>query len=169
MNYSTINTTWVSCTDSFRYWGNPLPETLSSELRAEFIFRIAVNAIRCPFVILLNILFIVAVKTKRQLRTNSNMSLACLATTDLVVRLLFNLCTKDLGERGTICHTLAKIRTTISSIVLPIVLNQLKKWFKGNFSPHLRHYCVTYARTIKSHCLNMETPKIRQKNPRPRS
>ena len=87
MDNSTISTTSVSC-GSDPYLGLPIPERLSPELRAVFTFRIAVNAISCPFVILLNILVMVAVKTKRQLRTKSNVSLACLATTDLVVGLL---------------------------------------------------------------------------------
>ena len=84
MIYTTINITSASC-GPVSYFGIPFPKTLSSELRAVFIFRIAVNAVSCPFVILLNILVMVAVKTKRQLRTKSNVSLACLATTDLIV------------------------------------------------------------------------------------
>jgi len=47
-----------------------------------------VNALTCPVIILLNILVMVAVKTKRQLRTKSNIALACLSTTDLIVGLL---------------------------------------------------------------------------------
>ena len=66
----------------------PIAETLSPELCFVFIFRIAVNVISCPLVVLLNILVMVAVKTKRQLRTKSNVSLVCLATTDLVVGLV---------------------------------------------------------------------------------
>ena len=87
MNNSTVNITSVSCR-SDPYLGMPIPERLSPELRAVFILRIAVNALSCPFVILLNILVMVAVKTNRRLRTKSNVSLACLATTDLVVGLI---------------------------------------------------------------------------------
>ena len=87
MNYTTLNDTSVSCA-SVPYLRMPIPERLSPELRAVFIMRITVNALSCPFVILLNILVMVAVKTKRQLRTKSNVSLACLATTDLVVGLV---------------------------------------------------------------------------------
>ena len=77
----------VSCT-SVPYLRIATPERLSPELRDVFILRITVNAISCPFVILLNILVMVAVKTNRQLCTKSNVSLACLATTDLVVGLV---------------------------------------------------------------------------------
>ena len=92
-----------------------IAERLFSELRAVFIFRITVNAISCPVVILLNILVIVAVKTNRQLRTKSNVSLACLATTDLVVGFVVQplqiVHYRFLLSSGTgiICSTLAKI------------------------------------------------------------
>ncbi|KAJ7355089.1 hypothetical protein OS493_027878 [Desmophyllum pertusum] len=85
MNHTTVNTTSLSCGLAFL----PVHSTrISPELRAVFIFRIAVNALTCPLIILLNILVLVAVKTKRQLRTKSNVALACLATTDLVVGLV---------------------------------------------------------------------------------
>ncbi|CAH3132806.1 unnamed protein product [Pocillopora meandrina] len=48
----------------------------------------ALNIFTCPLAILLNGLVIVAVKTKRYLRTKSNISLACLATTDFAVGLI---------------------------------------------------------------------------------
>ena len=60
----------------------------SSHLSAVLIARIVVNALTCPLIAVLNILVIVAVRTKPQLRTKSNIALACLATTDLVVGLV---------------------------------------------------------------------------------
>ena len=48
----------------------------------------ALNIFTFPFAILLNNLVIVAVKTNRRLRTKSNISLACLATTDFAVGLI---------------------------------------------------------------------------------
>ena len=61
---------------------------ISPDLGAVFITRIVVNALTCPLIIVLNILVMAAVKTKQQLRTKSNIALACLATTDLVVGLV---------------------------------------------------------------------------------
>ena len=60
----------------------------SSDLSAVLIARIVINALTCPLITVLNILLLVAVKTKPQLRTKSNIALACLATTDLVVGLV---------------------------------------------------------------------------------
>jgi len=68
-----------------------LPQNLAKsfpDLGAVFITRITVNALACPLIIVLNILVMVAVKTKPQVRTKSNIALACLATTDLVVGLV---------------------------------------------------------------------------------
>ena len=119
MNHTNINTTAVSC-GSVPYLPLPIAERLSPELRAVLIFRITVNAISCPFVILLNILVMAAVKTNRRLRTKSNVSLACLATTDLVVGLVVqplqiirhSLMLK--GETGIVCSTLAKIAVAVN-------------------------------------------------------
>ena len=82
MNHTTVKTTLLSCGAAFL----PInPTKTSPELRAVFIGKLVVNALTCPLIILLNVLMMVAVKTKRQLRSTSNVALACLATTDLVV------------------------------------------------------------------------------------
>ena len=84
MNFSTLNRTIIT---GFRFL--PLnPENISPDLRAVSIVGIAVNALTSPVIILLNILVMVAVTSKPQLRTKSNIALACLATTDLLVGLL---------------------------------------------------------------------------------
>ena len=69
-------------------------------------------------------------KTNRQLRTKSNVSLACLATTDLVVGLVvqpfeivhYSFMLK--GETDIICSTLAKVRTafTIKCVITSLNL-----------------------------------------------
>jgi len=85
MNFTTVNPTVIRCGLAFP----PIhPKNISPDLRAVSIITIIVNALTCPLIILLNILVMVAVKNKRQLRTKSNIALACLATTDLVVGLL---------------------------------------------------------------------------------
>ena len=85
MNHSTFNTNISRC-------GNTLNSinlaNISSNFRAVLIVRTVVNAVTCPLIILLNILVMVAVKTKPQLRTKSNLALACLSTTDLAVGLV---------------------------------------------------------------------------------
>ena len=85
MNSSKFNITFPRCGFSL----SPVnPENISSDVRVVFITRIVLNALTCPLIIVLNILVMVAVKTKPQLRTNSNIALACLSTTDLVVGLV---------------------------------------------------------------------------------
>ena len=82
MNHTTENTTFLGCAFAF------LPIDPAARIQAVLNIRVAVNALTCPLIILLNILVMVAVKTKRQLRTKSNIALACLATTDLMVGLV---------------------------------------------------------------------------------
>ena len=111
MNHTLDRATGFKC-------GYPLlpinPAKISPDLGPVFIVRIAVNALTCPLIILLNILVIVTVKTKRQLRTKSNIALACLATTDLVVGLAVQplyIASSDLlfqGKTDTFCSLLNK-------------------------------------------------------------
>ena len=82
MNHTTFNTDIPRCGNSL-YSINPA--NISSDFRAVLIVRIVVNSLTCPLIILLNILVMIAVNTKPQLRTKSNIALACLSTTDLVV------------------------------------------------------------------------------------
>ena len=49
-----------------------------------FIFLI-LNILSCPVIIVMNVLVILAVKTRHQLQNNHNILLACLAGTDLLV------------------------------------------------------------------------------------
>ena len=82
MNHTTFNTTASSC-------GGYLDlENISLDLRAVLIVRIVVSALTCPLTTVLNILVMVAVKNTRELRTKSNVALACLSTTDLIVGLV---------------------------------------------------------------------------------
>ena len=58
MNYTSISTASVTC-GSVSYLSIPISETISPELRVVSIFRIAVAALSCSFVILLNNHFVV--------------------------------------------------------------------------------------------------------------
>ena len=82
MNHTAFNTTASSC-GGYIDLGN-----ISLDLRAVLIVRIVVSAFTCPLTTVLNILVMVAVKTTRQLRTKSNVALACLSTTDLIVEVV---------------------------------------------------------------------------------
>ena len=62
-----------------------LTEDYLLETSIFFLMAITLNIAGCPFTILMNVLVIVAVKTRRQLQTNYNVLLACLAVTDLLV------------------------------------------------------------------------------------
>ena len=86
MNFTAVNRTLISCGLPFL----PIyPENISLDLCVVFIIRIVVSSLTCPLTIGFNIQVMVAVKIKPlQLRTKSNIALACLATTDLVVGLL---------------------------------------------------------------------------------
>ena len=61
---------------------------ITSDVYSVLAITTALNIFTFPSAILLNSLVIVAVKTKRHLRTKSNISLACLATTDFAVGLI---------------------------------------------------------------------------------
>lgn len=49
------------------------------------VFISVISAITCPLTAFMNALIIIAVKTKRRVRTKSNIALACLSTTDLAM------------------------------------------------------------------------------------
>ena len=52
------------------------------------IIIIIINAITCPFTVVLNVLVIMAVKRRRRLQSRTNILLACLAATDAVTGLV---------------------------------------------------------------------------------
>ena len=58
---------------------------ISSEVYCWLVFITVVSIITCPVTTVLNALIMVAVKTKNQVRTKSNIALACLSSTDAVM------------------------------------------------------------------------------------
>ncbi|KAJ7353852.1 hypothetical protein OS493_032127 [Desmophyllum pertusum] len=67
--------------------------TVEGEMRnipreVSYVIAIIINTIACPFTVLLNALVIMAVKRRPRLQTNSNIFLACLATTDVLTGLV---------------------------------------------------------------------------------
>ena len=117
MNHTAFNTTVSSCGDSL-YRINIA--NISPDVRAVLIVRIVANALTCPLIIVLNILVMVAVKTKRHLRTKSNVALACLSTTDLIVGLVLqplHIANASLLLRGDIMFcTITEVSTITTSI-----------------------------------------------------
>ena len=60
-----------------------------SDLSYVILFAlIVIHATTCPFTVVLNLLVMIAVKTKARLQSMSNMALACLALTDVMVGLV---------------------------------------------------------------------------------
>ena len=60
-------------------------EPVTGEAFAVLVFITVASIITCPLTTILNVLIIICVKTKSALRTQSNITLACLATTDAVM------------------------------------------------------------------------------------
>ena len=58
---------------------------ISSEVYCWLVFITVISIITCPVTTVLNALIMVAVKTKNQARTKSNIALACLSSTDAVM------------------------------------------------------------------------------------
>ena len=64
------------------------PDHLSDLSYAVLVALIVIHTTTCPFTIVLNLLVMIAVKTKARLQSMSNMALACLALTDVMVGLV---------------------------------------------------------------------------------
>ena len=58
---------------------------ISSEVYCWLVFITVISIITCPVTTVLNAVIMVAVKTKNQVRTKSNIALACLSSTDAVM------------------------------------------------------------------------------------
>lgn len=65
-----------------------MASTANAALEVSYIITIIINSITFPFTIFLNVLVIMAVKTRPRLRTNSNILLACLAVTEALAGVL---------------------------------------------------------------------------------
>ena len=61
------------------------PDRLSDLSYAILVALIVIHTTTCPFTIVLNLLVMIAVKTKARMQSMSNMALACLALTDVMV------------------------------------------------------------------------------------
>ena len=138
------------------------PSRISTDLQAVFIARIVINGCTCPLIVLLNILVMVAVKTKRQLRTKSNIALACLATTDLVVGLVVQPLQIAgeifiLRQKGNMFCTLTELLVTFTSkcslaSLHHLFLTSAERYFAVKH-PFTYKTLVTEVRVIIASCL----------------
>ena len=79
-------TTPVECTIYDLVGG--VPQHFSTQAYTIIVVDIIILLVTCPFTVVLNLLTMIAVKMKRRLQSMSNIALACLATTDLMVGVL---------------------------------------------------------------------------------
>ena len=87
MNFSNITSTLSPSTFPADCPGDPLlwNEDYLVEKSLFILLGIVLSVASCPFIVLLNVLVIVAVKTRHGLQTMHNILLACMAGTDLLV------------------------------------------------------------------------------------
>ena len=83
MNSSTnhTNSSFIPTAADCRVW----KEEYHQENYVSTLAAIILNMVTCPLTVFVNLLVIIAVKTKRRLQNSYNVLLACLAATDLVV------------------------------------------------------------------------------------
>ena len=138
------------------------PSRISSDLQAVFIARIVINGCTCPLIVLLNILVMVAVKTKRELRTKSNIALVCLATTDLVVGLVvqpLQIASESfiLRQKGNIFCTLFELSASFITKICGASLHHLllisAERYLAIKHPFTHETLVTEVRVIIASCL----------------
>ena len=103
--------------------GGFLPSS-ATEVKAVLIFLAVINIVTFPFTAALNTLVIIAVKTKSRLRAHkSNILLACLATTDLMVGVIVQpmfaalMITIALGETTTESCALQNLTPIFTSVL----------------------------------------------------
>ena len=83
----TFSVEYGGCSTAYIFtssWGQT-PVKTPPQLYATLVFSILMHSLTCPFTVSLNLLVILAVKCKRRLQTRSNITLACLAASDLAV------------------------------------------------------------------------------------
>ena len=97
---STSETMTREC-DISGFLGGKLDHTTTGA-NAMLVFLTVMNIITCPFTIALNLLVMIAVKTKERLKTNSNIALGCLALTDVLMGVI--------GQPGFGAYTISTLQ-----------------------------------------------------------
>ncbi|KAL9980178.1 hypothetical protein ACROYT_G008727 [Oculina patagonica] len=109
--------------------GGMLPPS-ATEAKAFLIFLAGINIVTFPFTAVLNALVIIAVKTKARLRANkSNILLAFLATTDLMVGVII----QPLFAALMITFVLAVFVIILNSFLNPLIYSVRMRQFRVAF------------------------------------
>ena len=114
------------------------------------IFIVLINIVACPLTAVMNALVIIAVKTKHRLKTKSNIALACLSTTDLIMGVI--------GQPAFIAWVISQLQgNTSNTYCIKTVLSRLALRVLGNLTlSHLAMVHVERSIAIK-HSLQYET------------
>ena len=127
------------------------------------VVAVVVHLIACPLVILLNALVIVAIKTKRRLQTRSNILLASLAGTDLVMGLtsqpafiateIFRLAGGSLSVLGTI-HSITRNAIVVVCLasIFHLVLISVDRLVAMKFSLRYDTIVTKFRITVAGAC-----------------
>ena len=114
------------------------PVDFSNLAHGILIALIVIHAVTCPMTILLNLLVMIAVKTKVRLQSMSNIALACLASTDLMVGLV--------GQPLLIAVTVNLLKTTAEACSLQTAVKFFAHFFM--FASFIHLFLITMDRCI---------------------
>ena len=118
------------------------PVDFSNLAHGILIALIVIHAVTCPMTILSNLLVMIAVKTKVRLQRMSNIALACLASTDLMVGLV--------GQPLLIAVTVNLLKTTAEACSLQTAVKFFAHFFMFASFIHLflitMDWCIAITR-----------------------
>ena len=122
MNSSAISQSGTSTANECGiYFPVATEETTVKTVYGALLLIIVLNIITSPITILLNLLVIIAVKTKPRLKTMSNIALGCLAVTDWLVGVI--------AQPSFIADTISTLRETIKehcTLQLQLLVNTMR-------------------------------------------
>ena len=120
------------------------------------IFTIIINSISCPFTVLLNVLVVLAVKSRPRLRSNSNILFACLAVTDALTGLIgqpafilwkiFQLLGDTTSHEVAVFHNIFVTGVIVSSLLI-LTFATFERLVAIKFT--MRYFYVITVRNIK--------------------
>lgn len=131
------------------------------KVNVALVSSLVLNCVTFPFIVVLNLLVIAAVKTRQRLRTNSNVVIACLETTDLLVGVFvqsfyFPVVMSVISTlEGDLSSTTCLIRLTFSNglgmfcgaSLFQLVLMTVERLLTI-FRPYSHNVCVTEGRIV---------------------